>query len=91
MMRTALYEAAHVVLLRMRKWSSLKAWGMRIVRPDFNSDFQNIYLTQQVTLTALVVSTTIPGFQAACSRMLGVRATPAYPSGQDRGEFLFGP
>jgi hypothetical protein len=48
-------------------------------KPDFNSDFQNIYLTQQVTPTALVVSTTIPGFwgQAACSRMLGVRATPA--------------
>lgn len=28
--RTALYEAAHTLLVRSRKWSSLRAWGMRI-------------------------------------------------------------
>ncbi len=30
--RTALYEAAHVLLLRSRKWSSLRAWGMSVAR-----------------------------------------------------------
>jgi transposase len=28
--RTALYEAAHTLLTRCRKWSTLKAWGMRV-------------------------------------------------------------
>jgi hypothetical protein len=28
--RTALYEAAHTLLTRSRKWSSLRAWGMKI-------------------------------------------------------------
>ena len=30
--RTALYEAAHSLLVRSKKWSSLKAWGMAIAR-----------------------------------------------------------
>ena len=30
--RTALYEAAHSLLTRSRKWSSLRAWGMRIAK-----------------------------------------------------------
>ena len=30
--RTALYEAAHTLLLRSRKWSSLRAWGMQIAK-----------------------------------------------------------
>ncbi len=30
--RTALYEAAHSLLTRSRKWSSLKAWGMKIAK-----------------------------------------------------------
>jgi transposase len=30
--RTALYEAAHTLLVRSRKWSSLRAWGMRIAK-----------------------------------------------------------
>ncbi len=30
--RTALYEAAHALLVRSRKWSSLRAWGMKIVK-----------------------------------------------------------
>ncbi len=30
--RTALYEAAHSLLVRSRKWSSLRAWGMQIAR-----------------------------------------------------------
>lgn len=30
--RTALYEAAHALLVRSRKWSSLRAWGMRIAK-----------------------------------------------------------
>lgn len=28
--RTALYEAAHSLLMRSKKWSSLRAWGMKI-------------------------------------------------------------
>lgn len=32
MMRTALYEAAQVLLTRTQKWSWLKAWGMRVAR-----------------------------------------------------------
>lgn len=32
MMRTALYEAAQVLLTRTRKWSWLKAWGMQVAR-----------------------------------------------------------
>ena len=28
--RTALYEAAHSLLVRSRKWSALRAWGMKI-------------------------------------------------------------
>jgi transposase len=32
MMRTALYEAAHVLLTRTQKWSWLKAWGMQVAR-----------------------------------------------------------
>jgi transposase len=30
--RTALYEAAHTLLVRSKKWSSLRAWGMNIAR-----------------------------------------------------------
>lgn len=30
--RTALYEAAHTLLVRSSKWSSLRAWGMRIAK-----------------------------------------------------------
>jgi transposase len=30
--RTALYEAAHSLLVRSKKWSSLRAWGMNIAR-----------------------------------------------------------
>ena len=30
--RTALYEAAHTLLLRSRKWSSLRAWGMKVAK-----------------------------------------------------------
>ena len=32
MMRTALYEAAQVLLTRTQKWSWLKAWGMQPAR-----------------------------------------------------------
>jgi transposase len=30
--RTALYEAAHSLLIRSRKWSTLRAWGMKIAK-----------------------------------------------------------
>lgn len=30
--RTALYEAAHTLLVRSRKWSSLRAWGMGVAK-----------------------------------------------------------
>jgi transposase len=30
--RTALYEAAHSLLVRSRKWSSLRAWGLRVAK-----------------------------------------------------------
>lgn len=30
--RTALYEAAHCLLVRSKKWSCLKAWGVRLVK-----------------------------------------------------------
>lgn len=30
--RTALYEAAHTLLTRSRKWSSLRAWGVKIAK-----------------------------------------------------------
>lgn len=30
--RTALYEAAHTLLIRCQKWSSLRAWGMKIAK-----------------------------------------------------------
>lgn len=30
--RTALYEAAHTLMTRGRKWSSLRAWGMQIAK-----------------------------------------------------------
>ena len=30
--RTALYEAAHSLLTRSRKWSSLRAWGMQVAK-----------------------------------------------------------
>src|SRR5271165_5954516 len=30
--RTALYEAAHSLLVRSKKWSSLRAWGMMIAK-----------------------------------------------------------
>ncbi len=30
--RTALYEAAHTLLVRSKKWSALRAWGMRVAR-----------------------------------------------------------
>ena len=32
MMRAMLYEAAHIMLVRLAKWSWLKAWAMRIAR-----------------------------------------------------------
>ena len=32
MMRVMLYEAAQIVLVRMGKWSWLKAWAMKIAR-----------------------------------------------------------
>ena len=32
MMRTMLYEAAHIMLVRSTKWSWLKAWAMQIAR-----------------------------------------------------------
>lgn len=32
MARTALYEAAHSLLTRSRKWSSLRAWGMQVAK-----------------------------------------------------------
>lgn len=30
--RTALYEAAHALLIRCQRWSSLRAWGMRVAK-----------------------------------------------------------
>jgi transposase len=30
--RTALYEAAHSLLIRSRKWSTLRAWGLQVAR-----------------------------------------------------------
>ena len=30
--RTALYEAAHTLLVRSSKWSSLRAWGMKVAK-----------------------------------------------------------
>ena len=30
--RTALYEAAHSLLIRSRKWSTLRAWGMQVAK-----------------------------------------------------------
>ena len=30
--RTALYEAAHSLLIRSTRWSALRAWGMRIAK-----------------------------------------------------------
>lgn len=30
--RTALYEAAHTLLVRSKKWSSLRAWGVTVAR-----------------------------------------------------------
>jgi len=30
--RTALYEAAHSLLIRSRKWSALRAWGMNVAK-----------------------------------------------------------
>lgn len=30
--RTALYEAAHTLLLRSKKWSALRAWGMKVAK-----------------------------------------------------------
>lgn len=30
--RTALYEAAHTLLVRSQKWSSLRAWGMNVAK-----------------------------------------------------------
>ena len=32
MARTALYEAAHSLLIRCTKWSTLRAWGMQIAK-----------------------------------------------------------
>src|ERR1700680_4999794 len=32
MMRAMLYEAAHIMLVRLAKWSWLKAWAMQIAR-----------------------------------------------------------
>lgn len=30
--RTAVYEAAHTLLVRSKKWSSLRAWGMKVAK-----------------------------------------------------------
>src|SRR6188472_2498297 len=30
--RTALYEAAHSLLVRSRRWSALRAWGMQVAK-----------------------------------------------------------
>jgi transposase len=30
--RTSLYEAAHTLLVRSRKWSALRAWGMKVAK-----------------------------------------------------------
>src|SRR3954449_4204592 len=30
--RTALYEAAHSLLIRSRKWSALRAWGLQVAK-----------------------------------------------------------
>lgn len=30
--RTLLYEAAYTLLTRSKKWSTLKAWGMNVVK-----------------------------------------------------------
>ena len=30
--RTLLYEAAHTLLTRSKKWSALKAWGMNVAK-----------------------------------------------------------
>ena len=30
--RTALYEAAHALLVRGRKWSTLRAWGVQVAK-----------------------------------------------------------
>jgi transposase len=30
--RTALYEAAHALLIRSTKWSVLRAWGMNVAK-----------------------------------------------------------
>lgn len=32
LVRTSLYEAANVLLTRVKRWSALKAWGMKIAR-----------------------------------------------------------
>ena len=32
MLRMYLYEAANVLLMRVPKWSALKAWGLRIAK-----------------------------------------------------------
>jgi transposase len=32
LMRTHLYEAANIILTRVRKWSSLKAWGVKLTK-----------------------------------------------------------
>ena len=32
MLRSYLYEAANVLLTRVAKWSTLKAWGMRVAK-----------------------------------------------------------
>ena len=30
--RTALYEAAHALLIRSQRWSTLRAWGMKVAK-----------------------------------------------------------
>jgi transposase len=30
--RTALYEAAHSLLIRSSRWSALRAWGMKVAK-----------------------------------------------------------
>jgi transposase len=32
MLRSYLYEAANVILTRVAKWSTLKAWGIRVAK-----------------------------------------------------------
>lgn len=49
--RTALYQAAHSLLTGSRKWSSLRAWGLRIVK---HRGMVRAYLAVARKLTAVL-------------------------------------